>query len=245
MGLTADHTEGAPNHVIDHNLIDETLLAVIAGSGRALPSGETALMRSVAAANTVGTASGVLKLSYFTALKTETITQVRLYVGAVAAASTPTLCRIGIWSASDNGALTALVASTANDTTLLTGTTNSRRTKSLSASLSKTLGQRYAVGVLVRLPSFLEPSPASARKREMASAGLVSCPGSPICRLLLSTPTSPTPQALCSSISSDLSASVAKLGAEVEHSPIIRWRGWAVDHSSTIGRVVSPMPGAS
>lgn len=175
--LRTDISDGDPDHAGIHNATNAevnaqgsaintnglNLTAVINGSGRALPTGETVLPRWTANGNTVGTASGSLKLSYFTALRTETITTVRLYVGAVVAGATPTLTRIGIWSATDDGALTGLVASTANDTALLTGSTNSSRTKALQSSWSKGRGNRYAIGVLVvtgaTAPQFLGTFP--------------------------------------------------------------------------------------
>lgn len=97
-----------------------------------------------------------LQLTYFTARKTETITQVGIAVGGTPAAATPTLCRIGIYTIAANGDGT-LVASIANDTTLFAsgGTTY---TRTLTASLSKVRGQRYAFGLLVvsgaTLPTF-------------------------------------------------------------------------------------------
>lgn len=90
--------------------------------------------------------SGVLRLTYFTAKKTENITQLRVITGNPAAGATPTLVRFGVYSVAANGDLT-LVASIANDTTLLS-TTFSRFTRSLSATWAKTQGQRYAFGGL-------------------------------------------------------------------------------------------------
>lgn len=101
-------------------------------------------------------ASGGLVLSYFTANKTEDITTVTAWSGTTAAGATPTLVRYGVYSVASNGNLT-LVASTANDTTLLAAT-NTAYPKALSATWSKVAGVRYAIGVLVvtgaALPTF-------------------------------------------------------------------------------------------
>lgn len=99
-------------------------------------------------------ATQALALTYFTAQKTETINAVKTYSGGTAGASL-TLARIGVYSEAANGDIT-LVASIANDTTLWTST-NTTYTRSLSASWSKTAGQRYAVGVLAvgtTMPNF-------------------------------------------------------------------------------------------
>jgi hypothetical protein len=110
-----------------------------------LASGEDVMDRRWANSSSAAMGSGNLKLTYFTAEKSETITQVRILSGATAA-GTPTLFRIGIYSVASNGDLT-LVASTANDTTICDSTFTTY-TKSLSASWKKTAGRRYAVGIL-------------------------------------------------------------------------------------------------
>lgn len=112
----------------------------------ALTTGESTIPRRLVTNNTVSSGNQNLRLTFFTATKTETITQVRIVTGATAAVGA-TLARIGIYTVAGNGDLT-LVASTANDTNLFIAA-NTVYTKSLSASLSKTRGQRYAVGVLV------------------------------------------------------------------------------------------------
>lgn len=92
--------------------------------------------------------STILRLCYFTARKTEAITQVRLWSGGVAAGATPTVIRVGWWTADAAGALLALVAATAHDATLLAGL-NTAYTKSFAASGAKVRGTRYACGLLV------------------------------------------------------------------------------------------------
>jgi hypothetical protein len=123
-------------------------------------TGEAVLDRYLGQKDAFGAASsGALLLTYFTAQRTESITQIRTYLGGTPAGATPTLCRFGIWSvASADDALTGLVASTPNDTALF-NSANAAHTKSFSATFSKVAGTRYAVGVLVvsgaAIPTFL------------------------------------------------------------------------------------------
>lgn len=91
--------------------------------------------------------SGVMLLTYFTAAKTEAIAQLRLWSGGTAAAATPTLVRAGIYTEDSSGNLT-LAAAIASDTALFAAT-NTAYTRSLTSTLAKIVGQRYAVGILV------------------------------------------------------------------------------------------------
>lgn len=123
-----------------------------------LTVGECAYPRRLATSgSTSGIVSGSMRLVYFTARKDETVTQVSVSSGTTAAGATPTLIRIGVYEVAANGDLT-LVASTPNDTTLLSAT-NITYTKALSASLFKKKGTRYAIGLLIMtaaaLPTFL------------------------------------------------------------------------------------------
>jgi hypothetical protein len=111
-----------------------------------LASGEETFPRE-AVGTTATMTSGMLRLSFFTATKTETVTSLACGVGSTAAAATPSLIRFGVYSVAENGDLT-LIASTANDTALL-ATTFAKHTKALSESWSKTAGTRYAIGLLV------------------------------------------------------------------------------------------------
>lgn len=143
--------DSAASYVLKHIKYSD-LLAAIAASVTAgadpddLTSGESTLSRR-AIMNGATLTSGIVRLTYFTAKKTETINSVRVGTYTTAAGATPTLCRIGIYSVDGSGNLT-LVASTANDTALFAAASTTY-TKALSASWSKTAGQRYAVGVLV------------------------------------------------------------------------------------------------
>lgn len=89
--------------------------------------------------------SGRLALSYFQVARGLTVSQIRTFTAATAAA-TPTLCRVGIYSVAANGDLT-LAASIANDTTIWNAVT-STFTRSLTASLALAPGATYAFGQL-------------------------------------------------------------------------------------------------
>lgn len=138
--------------------------------------GEAALLRPFGCtADNAASASGTVVLSYFTAKRTETITQVRMRTGATPAAATPTLCRIGIWSVDTNGNLVALLASTPNDTALFAAATTTY-TKTLSAPWAKVAGTRYAIGYLVvsaaACPSIVGGTQAAGGAAGQAAAGV-------------------------------------------------------------------------
>lgn len=156
--LNADHTKlggvatGATANSPDATLLDRAnhtgtqLVSTISDfdvGSDALAVGESTMSRRVV--NTVSTlSSGILRLTYFMARKTETVTQVRSR--SVGAAIAPTLCRIGVYSIDESGNLT-LIASTATDTALWS-VANTTYTKAFSASWSKVRGTRYVVGKL-------------------------------------------------------------------------------------------------
>lgn len=93
-----------------------------------------------------GLTNGRLQLTYFTARKSETTSQVRVISGGTATA-TVTLARIGLYSIAANGDGT-FVAATDSDTSLL-ASTNTLYTRSWAVPAAKVAGQRYALGVLV------------------------------------------------------------------------------------------------
>jgi hypothetical protein len=109
--------------------------------------GQETFSRTYATSNAVTMTSQVLKLTYFTAYRTETINSLRTYTGAVAAGATPTTCKMGLYTVAGNGDLTR-VGITANDTTLFSVVTTAY-TKAMTASVSVTAGTRYAIAVLV------------------------------------------------------------------------------------------------
>jgi len=113
-----------------------------------LSVGESVYSRKAIQSTGLSTSSGSLRMTFFTAGKTETVTQVRMISGGTAAAATPTLVRVGIYQVDDATGDLTLVASTPNDTTLLAAT-NTVYTKALSAPFTKYKGTRYAVGLLV------------------------------------------------------------------------------------------------
>lgn len=90
--------------------------------------------------------SGTLRLAYFTAHKAGPSTGIRV-ISAVAAAATPTIVRFGLYTVDASGNVT-LVASTPNDTTLLS-VANTTYTKAWSVNPTMVKGQRYAFGALV------------------------------------------------------------------------------------------------
>jgi hypothetical protein len=102
-------------------------------------------------------ASGSVRLTYFSAVRSGSHTQLRMVTGTTAAAATPTLCRMGLYSVAANGNLT-LLAATANDPTLFAAA-NTAYTRATTAPFAVVAGQRYAIGVLVvtaaALPTFL------------------------------------------------------------------------------------------
>lgn len=111
-----------------------------------LTTGEETFARDdCTSSNSIGTSS--LRLSYFTARKSETTTQIRTLVAGTAA-SGATLCRLGLYLIDESTGDGTLVASTANDTALWNGT-NAAFTKSWSSSYAKVAGKRYAVGFLM------------------------------------------------------------------------------------------------
>lgn len=112
-----------------------------------LTTGEETISREIAQGTLVPTSNQVLRLTYFRARKSETSTQVRLICGGTAAAATPTLIRIGVFSIDSSGNGT-LIASTVSDTALFAAA-NTAYTKSWASSFSKVAGQIYALGVIV------------------------------------------------------------------------------------------------
>ena len=124
-----------------------------------LGAGTTTLSRQYGATNTnvaVG-ASGTLRLTYFVAPRSETISQLAIIVGTVPAGATPTLAQIAVFSVAVNGDLTR-VGVTANDTTMF-AVASTRVARPLTASYNAVGGTAYAFGPLIvtaaAMPSFL------------------------------------------------------------------------------------------
>lgn len=122
-----------------------SLIPVSPSDSDALTVGESVFGRRLATGTSALT-SGGLRLTFFTARKTETITSVRTATGGTAAAGT-TLARLGVYREEADGSIT-LLGSTANDVTLFSSASTSY-TRTLTAPFPKVAGVRYAVGVLV------------------------------------------------------------------------------------------------
>jgi hypothetical protein len=91
--------------------------------------------------------SGALRLAYFTARRTATVTAIRVNSGNTAAGATPTLVRAGLYSVDSSGNLTLLSAIT-SDTSIFAAT-QTAYTRNLATSQQVIAGQRYAIGVIV------------------------------------------------------------------------------------------------
>jgi len=93
--------------------------------------------------------SGVLRLGYFTARRSEVVKALRLWPGSTAAGATPTLLRWGVYEVAANGDLT-LVAAIDNNAAGFASVTSGAGTykKATLADWNKVRGQRYAAAVL-------------------------------------------------------------------------------------------------
>ena len=112
-----------------------------------LAVGEATLPRFIGVnTNTVSLTNDVARFTYFTAQRTETISQVKTISGNTAAVGA-TLARIHIYEQDAHGNLTE-VAKTANTTSLWTST-NTVYTTALEASFQKKAGHRYAVALCI------------------------------------------------------------------------------------------------
>ncbi len=138
----------------------------IGTSGDLLTVGEELFPREYLTGNGILVA-GSLRLVYFTARKTETITALRMITGTSAAGATPTLCRMAIFLEAANGDLSAAGA-TDNDVTLFAAASTAY-TRALPASLAKVRGRRYAVGALV-VTTFAVPTLAGTGQLTAAGA---------------------------------------------------------------------------
>jgi len=106
------------------------------------------LRRNIVSTQVSTTASSqYLRLTYFTARKTETITQVRTLTGATPATSA-TLCKIGIFSEDPATGNLTRVAVTADEKANIWLAASTAYTVSLASGFTKTKGTRYAVACL-------------------------------------------------------------------------------------------------
>lgn len=110
------------------------------------------------------TSSGYLMLTGFSTLTSQPFTQMSMHTGSTAAGATPTVCRFGIYTVSDDLASGTLVAAIANDTALFAAA-NTMYTRSLDTggglpeSYTCVPGVRYALGLVVvsaaAMPNFV------------------------------------------------------------------------------------------
>jgi len=130
--------------------------------------GEEVYSRGLLTASAVVSTSGNLRLVYFTALKAQTTTQVRVQGGSTAAAATPTVIENGLYEINAAGDGTR-VAVTANDTSLYS-VANGRYTR-LWGPYDMVVGQRYALSWLivsaVATPTYLGYTLASTADLEL------------------------------------------------------------------------------
>lgn len=129
---------------------DVNASAAIAQSKLALPGNAIAsgieTMPRTSGLLTAGWVSQRIQFSFFTATQAVLLTNAIACSGGTAAAATPSLIRIGLYTVS--GTTLTLVASTPNDTSLFAAA-NTAYTKALSATYTTVPEQRYAAGLLI------------------------------------------------------------------------------------------------
>lgn len=109
-----------------------------------MDAGEATIPRILTNNAVLGAGAGV-RLTYWTARKTETVQSVRTITGSTAGVSM-TLARVGVYSVAANGNLT-LIAATDNDTSLWVAA-NTAYTKAYASTWVKERGRRYATGIV-------------------------------------------------------------------------------------------------
>lgn len=122
-----------------------------------IPAVVQTLPRTLVKTDIAALTQGRVFLAYFIADQDVTINNLTTITGVTAAAATPTLCKMGIYSVDGSGNLT-LLAATASDTTLW-ATASTAYTKALTAGAALTVGSRYAMGWIcvtgVAMPSMM------------------------------------------------------------------------------------------
>jgi hypothetical protein len=118
-------------------------------------NGQGTMRRTEATLSSLTMSSGTLRLAYFVARRTATVTGIRVSSGSPAAGATPTLVRFGLYSVDSSGNLTLMSAIT-SDTSLF-ATVSTSYTRNLAAAQTVQAGQQYAIGVLV-VTSFAAPA---------------------------------------------------------------------------------------
>lgn len=113
--------------------------------GNLLTGGQETIPRLAVTVASTAMTSGTLRLTYFTARRSETIATI-FCPNSVAAADV-NLIRIGIYTINSGTGAGTLVASCANNTTLW-DTLNGQKSATLSSPYALVAGTRYAVGSL-------------------------------------------------------------------------------------------------
>lgn len=141
-------------------------------ASQAVSAGEEIVPRHLCQHEVALVTTQALRLTYFTARKTEVINTVRMICGGTAAGATPSLVRFGLYTVAANGDLT-LVANTATDTALF-NTQNAVVSKALASAYTKVAGQRYALGLLIvtaaAFPTVAAASPTAATRLGVINA---------------------------------------------------------------------------
>lgn len=112
-----------------------------------LTVGEATVPRMLVNSGGITLTSGSVRLGYFTARLTQTVTRVRVLSSGTAAGATPTLVKVGVYTVDGSGNLTLAGASTSDPTLFAAASTT--YTATLSSTTTITAGSRYAIGVLV------------------------------------------------------------------------------------------------
>lgn len=130
-------------------LRDDSGALVVAGAQSfPLDIGEEVIPRLAENTNAAAIVTGDVRLMYFTARRSETITQMRMITGGTAATATPTAVKFGVYSEDPvTGDLTR-VALTASDTSIF-ATINTMYARALLAPFNKVAGQRYAAALFL------------------------------------------------------------------------------------------------
>lgn len=118
-----------------------------AGPGQYAPTAGEETIDRATASGFVTLSTGFMRVVYFKARSSETITKLLLTSATTAAAATPTLVRAGIYTVAADWSLT-LAASIANDPTIFAAA-STEYLRALTSPLTKTAGSWYAVGLLV------------------------------------------------------------------------------------------------
>ncbi|MFA5898144.1 MAG: hypothetical protein WC829_03410 [Hyphomicrobium sp.] len=137
--------ENVDNTADINKLTSEPVRAVL---GYRNVTGET--MPRFAATNLTGITlqNGTVRAAFFTALKTETVTQIGLSTGSTGAGATPSTIKFGLYRVESNGDLTR-IGVTANDTALLSGASTSYAKSFAGGNAEIFAGQRYAILALI------------------------------------------------------------------------------------------------